>query len=450
MPRLSRSGPKMLFDHVAGKAVVAGRHRRVGREDGLAGHRPQGFVEGLSVVLHPLANHLQRGKGAVPFVQMIHAGRDPQRPQRSHAADPQHQFLPDPDPLVAAIQTAGQFPILRPVPSDVAVQEIQLHAADVQQPDLGQQAVVASVDSHRHRFARRVQGRLHRQILDARLQVLLGLPAVRVQLLLEVPLTVEQPDSDQGHAQAAGALDVVARQHPEAARVDRDRLVDAEFGREVGHRQGAQDVGVRLGPGAATIAEVLLQPAKMVVDPAVQHHFGGPRRQPLRRELAQQSDRIVIQLPPTDRVQVSEQAVDFGMPSPPKVVGQGTALVVNRLGRLVADDFDFGDVEGGETRVGSAGVRSLIGLPRSGLSCQSYISYTRFVGFRSPKLSSGTVCAGPGFCTSDWPGNCRKMRAGEQFPRAALNVRPCPIARSNVSSAKPAWSGNADFSSSHA
>ena len=156
-------------------------------------------------------------------------------------------------------------------------------------------------------------------------------------------------------------------QDPQTARIDRDRFVNAELGREVGHRQGAQDVGIRLGPRAPPIAEILFQPAVVVVDPAVQHHLGSPRRQPLRREFTQQSDGIVIQLPPTDRVQISKQAVDFRVPSPPEVSRQGVALVEQRLGRQFAHDFNFGYRVGrqrvaGVGGVGSAGDRSLMGL----------------------------------------------------------------------------------------
>jgi hypothetical protein len=41
--------------------------------------------------------------------------------------------------VVAAVQAAGQLDVLGPVAFDVGVEQIQLHASDVHQPDLGQQ-----------------------------------------------------------------------------------------------------------------------------------------------------------------------------------------------------------------------------------------------------------------------------------------------------------------------
>ena len=130
---------QMLFDQAAVKAVVTGGHRRVRGEDGLAGDFAQGVVEPHAVVVHPLANHFQRAERAVPFVEVIDAGRDAQGPQRLHAADAQHQLLANAGPLVAAIQPARQLAVLRAVAFDVAVEQEQPHAADLHHPHLGEQ-----------------------------------------------------------------------------------------------------------------------------------------------------------------------------------------------------------------------------------------------------------------------------------------------------------------------
>ena len=81
-------------------------------------------------------------------------------------------------------------------------------------------------------------GRLHRQLVDVGVEVLFVLPAVVVEALAEVALVVEQADADERDAQVAGALDVVAGEHAEAAGVDRQRLVQAELGREIGDGLG--------------------------------------------------------------------------------------------------------------------------------------------------------------------------------------------------------------------
>ena len=91
-------------------------------------------------------------------------------------------------------------------------------------------------------------GGLHRQLVDVGLEVLFVLPAVLVEALAEVALAVEEADADERDAEVGGALDVVAGEDAEAAGVDRQRLVQAELGGEVGDRAGPQDAGVGARP----------------------------------------------------------------------------------------------------------------------------------------------------------------------------------------------------------
>ena len=332
IPNSSRSGPRCSSISAAVEAVVAGRHGRVGGEDGVLRHVAQRIVKRHSVVLHPLADRLERGKRAVPLVQMIHAGRDAQRlqgPDAPHAGD---QLLADSRPVVAAVEPRGQLAVLGAVALHVAVQQIEADAAHPHQPDLGQQLAGAGLDLDGDRLAVRPAGGLHRQVLDLRVQVLLLLPAVAVQVLLEVALVVEQPDGHQGNPQAAGALDVVAREHAQTAGVDRHRLVDPELQREVGHRLRAQHAGVGLAP-KRRLGDVLLQTPIGVVDAAEEDQLGCPHLEPLGRELREQGDRVVVQLPPADRVEVAEEIDHLRVPTPPEVSGQGHALVIQRLRR---------------------------------------------------------------------------------------------------------------------
>ena len=210
-------------------------------------------VEAHAVVLHPLADGLERGEGAVPFVQMIHAGRDAQGLQRPHAAHAGHQFLADARAVVAAVEPGGQFAVL----GAVASARRSPAGTGCTRPTRISHTLASSLPvrvSMRDgdRLAVGAQGRLHRQVLDLRVEVLFLLPAVDVEVLLEIALVVEQPDGHQRHAQAAGALDVVAREHAQAAGIDRHRLVDAELQREIGHRLGAEHAGVGAAPARAS------------------------------------------------------------------------------------------------------------------------------------------------------------------------------------------------------
>ncbi len=64
--------------------------------------------------------------------------------------------------------------------------------------------------------------------------VAFALPSLTVELLMEVPLGVQQSDADERDAEVGAGLQVVAGEHAESPRVLRQRLGDAEFGREVG------------------------------------------------------------------------------------------------------------------------------------------------------------------------------------------------------------------------
>ena len=85
-----------------------------------------------------------------------------------------------------------------------------------------------------------VRAGMHRQGVQHVGLVALLLAAVGVDPLVEVAVGVEQAHADQGHAHVGGRLQVVAGQDAQAARVDGQALVDAELGREIGHRRGVQ------------------------------------------------------------------------------------------------------------------------------------------------------------------------------------------------------------------
>ena len=76
---------------------------------------------------------------------------------------------------------------------------------------------------------------------------------------------------------------MVAGQDAEAARIDRQRLVQAEFGREVRDRPRAEDAGMPAAPRVAR-AEILLHAPVGVVDAAVQRQ--------LRRALLEMLDNM--------------------------------------------------------------------------------------------------------------------------------------------------------------
>ena len=71
------------------------------------------------------------------------------------------------------------------------------------------------------------------------------LPAVGRQALMEVALRIHEADADERHAEVARFLAVIARQHAEAAGIDRQRLMQRELRGEVGDLLADEIAGAR-------------------------------------------------------------------------------------------------------------------------------------------------------------------------------------------------------------
>jgi hypothetical protein len=118
----------------------------------------------------------------------------------------------------------------------------------------------------------------------------LFLHTVSVYALAEVALRVQDAYPDQVQAEVRGALDVVAGQDAQAARVDRQRLVQPELGREVRDRPPEAGVHV-LHPGVSRF-QIVVEAAQGQVVGGDEAGVAGGGFQVLR--LCQQPDRIVL------------------------------------------------------------------------------------------------------------------------------------------------------------
>ncbi len=259
-------------------------------------------------------------KALWPSFRCSDAGRDAEGGERAHAADAEQQFLADADAVVAAVEPRRQLAIFGLVALDVRVEQQQRVAADRQLPDARGNRAGARLDRHRDRHAV-AQRRPHRQRSVIDVDVVLVLPAVAIEPLPEVALVVVEADADERDAEVRRALDVIAGEDAEAAGVDRQRLVDAELGREVGDRPRPEHAGVARAPGVRRV-EVLLQPPVGVVDAAVQRELRRPLLELVDRDLLQQRDRIVVERPPQHGIELAEEAGRVGVPAPPQVLRQ--------------------------------------------------------------------------------------------------------------------------------
>ena len=183
-----------------------------------------------------LADALQAQVARVALVGVEHLGlRVPGdravRAHGAHPADADQDLLPDALVLVAAVEPVGDAAQVGVVLLDVGVEHQQRHPADRGLPDARlQQLPGGHRDLDEHLLARcpgrSVSGarfwpheQLQRQPLRVEHRVGLQLPAVERQRLPEVPRPVQQPHPDERQAEVRGRLEVVAREHAEAARV---------------------------------------------------------------------------------------------------------------------------------------------------------------------------------------------------------------------------------------
>ena len=312
----ARDVAERVLDLVRRVGVVAGRDRRVGGEDRApAGDLQRGRQRAVAAVLAP--RELERHERRVALVEVHDAGLDPHRLERADAADAEQQVLREPRVLVADVEAAGDpargLGVLRPV----RVEQVQRHAADVRAPDLAHDLDVADRDGDRDRRA--VVGAHQRGGHAVRVGVdpVLVLPAAGVDPLAEVAVAVEQADRGQRPGAVGGLLEDVAGERAEAARVDRERDVEAVLGAEV--RDRAVRGGRALVVGAREVgADALLERAGAFQQRLV---LGGGD-EPVGGGLLQQLHRVLGDALPAVGVDGAVHVRAVGVPGPAVVVGE--------------------------------------------------------------------------------------------------------------------------------
>ncbi len=224
---------------------------------------------------------------------------------------------------------------------DIRIQEQQRHSADVDLPD-----------RHRDIASRELDGDLHlppggrhhppdRQLARLELGVDVLLVAVQVDLLTEVAMLVEEAHRHERNPEVGGGLEVISGQDSQAARVERDRLVDTELRTEV--RDGVLELGARS-----------VIPRGVAVHVAVEacHRRGIPLQDGLARgedlpalavDGVDQVDRVVVLLP-GGQIEGGPEFAGVGRPGPPQIVGE-----VDDPSQLLWDG-EFGIGKGGDRR----------------------------------------------------------------------------------------------------
>jgi len=153
-----------VLDQGRGKAVEAGGHRSVGGEQVAWPGGGQRHVERLRRLFHQAESALEHGKGSVAFVQVAHFGADPERYQQSPPADAEEQFLSETQLGPAAVKLTGDPPPSGDVGGVVAVEQVQLHSADLDLPGPKPYRITRQHDLQPQPFAVGPADRCNRQL----------------------------------------------------------------------------------------------------------------------------------------------------------------------------------------------------------------------------------------------------------------------------------------------
>ena len=228
---------------------------------------------------------------------------------------------------VEAVRDAAEDVV---VLGDLGVEQQQRDAPHVGTPDLGAQPPAVrhgQPDPRRGAvgFAQQREG----QALRVQDGVVLELPPVARQRLVEVAVLVQQAHAHHGHAHVGGGLEVIAGQDAETARVLRQDGGDAVLGGEVGDRARAVATVLVLVP--QRLAQVGLEVAAQGVDAPDELAVLGDLLDLLAGQRAQDLDGIPAGGRPGLRAEIPEELLGGPVPGPAQIGGQ-SAQRTDRLG----------------------------------------------------------------------------------------------------------------------
>ena len=143
------------------------------------------------------------------------------------------------------------------------------------------------------------------------------LPAIRIEVLVEITALVQQADADEGQAEVAGGLEMIAGEDAEAAGIVGDALRQSEFRGEVGDAQ-FPGLGVRHREPAGG-GEVLVQIRGRAVHLGQEGLVRGEFVEAFLIDAAQKQPRVMSALLPQVGIEHAEEFDGGVMPGPSQV-----------------------------------------------------------------------------------------------------------------------------------
>ena len=125
---------EVLLDQRRRETIEAGSHRRVRGEQIARTGDGQRDLEVVPGFLHETARTFQHRERRMPFVQVADFRLDAERREQPPSANPEQHFLFQAQLRPAAVKLAGNAAMHRVIRCIIAVQQVQLHATDLNLP----------------------------------------------------------------------------------------------------------------------------------------------------------------------------------------------------------------------------------------------------------------------------------------------------------------------------
>ena len=260
-------------------------------------------------------------EGSMAFIDMPDRRFQTEGGEGAGTADAEQDFLFNARRFVATIKTMGDFAVALGVLRQPGVEQNEPDMADLGFPELGLNGPAGEFDGHQNVLAMGVEDRRDRQVVEVGIVVGRVLLAVGIERLLEIALAVKQADADERQAHVAGGFAMVASKNAEAAGVDRQAFVKAEFGAEIGDQVVVLErvtMHVR-HVGHLVIGVVGGQDA---VEGAEEDRIFGRGFEAFLVGALEEGFRVVIGRLPQRMRQADEQAARRAVPAVPQVVGE--------------------------------------------------------------------------------------------------------------------------------
>ena len=121
-----------------------------------------------------------------------------------------------------------------------------------------------------------------------------------IDRLLEISLSVKERDTHEAQSEVAGRLGMIACQSTQPSGRDRQRLVEGEFGRKIGHGVGCQRWSIQ-GTPSGCVGQIGIESAQYRSNPISKTRLLQADSQFVGGDLSQYGHGVVVEVLPASR-----------------------------------------------------------------------------------------------------------------------------------------------------